>query len=174
MLWLTKIIKKKKKKRCKYQRSLLQDTTNISASSQVAVCLSMHLQGRNPIWSLKMARTVLSQTSLFDQWTKLSVSHSGEGEIWRQVWWANGGIVGGKLPVGHGASGVSWSSWYSPSVWVKGCVGLYKQSVTEMTFFSVDVIFFFGINDMNDAFWKGGDMWQCHRVPTKRVIQFLL
>lgn len=31
-------------------------------------------------------------------------------------------------------------------------MGLYKQSVTEMTFFSVDVIFFFEINDMNDAF----------------------
>lgn len=97
---------KKEKKRCKYQRSLLQDTTNISASSQVAVCLSMHVQGRNPVWSLKMTGTILPQTRLFDQWTKLSVRHSGEGEIWRQVWWANGGIVGGKLPVGPGQ--VEW------------------------------------------------------------------
>lgn len=33
------------------------------------------------------------------------------------------------------------------------CVGLCKQAATEMTFFSVDLIFFCRMNDTKDAFF---------------------
>lgn len=41
--------------------------------------------------------------------------------------------------------------------------------MAEIPSFSVDVIFYLRINDMNDALLKGGDICQCHRVPTRGV-----
>lgn len=54
----------------------------------------------------------------------------------------------------QGASGVSQSSRWGPSVWCKGYVGLCEPSTTKMTFSSVDVIFFVKISDIMMLFQK--------------------
>lgn len=125
----------------------------------------MHSLGRNSIWSLNTTRSFLSQTNSSEQWTQLSVSHSGEGRI-RSRTEGEAGMVGGKLPGGQ--EQVEWVEVHHEDL-LSGLWGPCKQSVAEIPSFSVDVIFYLRINDMNDALLKEGDICQCHRVPTRGV-----
>ena len=78
----------------------------------------------------------------------------GKGDLEAEVWWGNCGGKGNGRPSGLGSG--EWSDLnFTMRIFCmvqEVCVGLCKQVTTEMTFFSVDVIFFCRINDTKDFF----------------------